>query len=133
MAGAKVLDSWALICYLEQEPGFEKIIDLFEKAAESSEPLLMCIVNWGEIYYHVSRRLGEARARDVERLIQTFPVTLVDATKDLTREAARLKAAKRMSYADCFAAALAKRMKADLYTGDREFREVEHAVRIVWI
>jgi predicted nucleic acid-binding protein len=77
--------------------------------------------------------LGEARAREVEQLIQTFPVTLVDATKDLTREAARLKSAKRMSYADCFAAALAKQMKADLYTGDRGFREVEHAVRIVWI
>jgi predicted nucleic acid-binding protein len=77
--------------------------------------------------------LGEARAREVERLFQTFPVTLVDATEDLTREAARLKAAKRMSYADCFAAALAKHMKTDLYTGDRKFREVEHAVRIVWI
>lgn len=133
MGGAKVLDSWALICYLEQEPGFEQIVDLFEKAAESSKPLLMCVVNWGEVYYHVARRLGEARAREVERLIQTFPITLVDATQDLTREAARLKAAKRMAYADCFAAALAKHMKADLYTGDREFREVEHAVTIVWI
>jgi hypothetical protein len=45
LAAAKVLDSWALLCYLEQKPGYEKMIELFEKAVESSKPLLMCIVN----------------------------------------------------------------------------------------
>jgi predicted nucleic acid-binding protein len=38
-----------------------------------------------------------------------------------------------MSLADCFAAALAMERRADVYTGDPEFREVESEVRIVWI
>jgi predicted nucleic acid-binding protein len=38
-----------------------------------------------------------------------------------------------MSLADCFAAALAIERKAEVYTGDPEFREVEKEVRIVWI
>ena len=38
-----------------------------------------------------------------------------------------------MSLADCFAAALAKAHKADLYTGDLEFKAVEHEIKIVWI
>jgi predicted nucleic acid-binding protein len=133
LAAAKVLDSWALLCYLEQEPGFEKIIDLFEKAIESSRPLLMCVINWGEVYYQVSRRFGDAKAQEIEQFIQTLPITLVEANKELTREAARIKATKRMAYADCFAVALARLKKAELYTGDSEFKCVERDVKVVWL
>jgi ribonuclease VapC len=133
LAVAKVLDSWALLCYLGQEPGYEKIIDLFEQAVESSKPLLMCIVNWGEIYYQVLRRFGDKKAQEVEQLIQTLPITLIEANKELTREAARIKAKKRMEYADCFAVALARLRKAELYTGDPEFKAVEKEIKIVWL
>jgi predicted nucleic acid-binding protein len=133
LAAAKVLDSWALLCYLEQEPGFEKMIDLFEKAVESSKPLLMCVVNWGEVYYQVARRFGDTKAQEIEKLIQTLPITLVEANKELTREAALIKATKRMAYADCFAVALTRLKKAELYTGDPEFRAVEKDVKVVWL
>jgi len=133
LAAAKVLDSWALLRYLEREPGYEKIIDLFERAVESSRPLLMCIVNWGEVYCQVARRFGEQKAQEIEKLIQTLPITLVEATKELTREAARVKAAKRMAYADCFAVALARLKKAEIYTGDPEFKVVEKDIKVVWL
>ena len=133
MAVAKVLDSWALLCYLEQEPGYEKIIELFEKAVESSKPLLMCIVNWGEVYYQVARRFGDQKALEIEHLIQTLPITLIEANKELTREAARIKTTKKMAYADCFAVALARLKKAELYTGDPEFRVVEKDIKVVWL
>jgi predicted nucleic acid-binding protein len=133
LAGPKVLDSWALLCYLEEEPGYEKVIHLFGEAAESSEPLLMCVINWGEVYYQVARRYGEPQAREIERLIQSFPIILVNADKELTREAARLKTDKKLAYADCFAAALAKMKKAELYTGDPEFKAVEKDVKIAWL
>jgi uncharacterized protein len=133
LAVAKVLDSWALLCYLGQEPGFEKMIGLFEKAVESSKPLLMCVVNWGEVYYQVARRFGDTKAQEIEKLIQTLPITLVEANKELTHEAARIKAIKRIAYADCFAVALARLRKAELYTGDPEFRAVEKDVKVVWL
>jgi len=133
LAVEKVLDSWALLCYLEQEPGFEKMIDLFEKAVESSKPLLMSIINWGEVYYQVARRYGEEKAQEIEQLIGTLPITLIEANKDITREAARLKTTRRMAYADCFAAALARLKKAELYTGDIEFKAVEKEIKIIWI
>jgi len=133
LAAVKVLDSWALLCYLEQEPGFEKMIDLFEKAVESSKPLLMCIVNWGEVYYQIVRRFGDQKAQEIEQLIQTFPITLVEANKELTREAALIKVTKRMAYADCFAVALARLKKAELYTGDPEFKAVEKDIKVVWL
>jgi predicted nucleic acid-binding protein len=133
LSGPKVLDSWALLCYLEEESGYEKIIHLFDKAAELSEPLLMSVINWGEVYYQVARRYGEPQAQEIERLIQSFPVRVIDADRELTREAARLKASKRLAYADCFAAALARSKKAELYTGDPEFKAVEKEVKVVWL
>lgn len=133
MAGPKVLDSWALLCYLEEEAGYEKIIHLFEKATELSEPLLMSVINWGEVYYQVARRYGEPQAREIERMIQSFPIAVIDADRELTREAARLKAGKPLAYADCFAAALAKIKKAELYTGDPEFKAVEKEVEVIWL
>jgi len=133
LTAAKVLDSWALLCYLEQEPGYEKIIELFEKAVDSSKPLLMCIINWGEVYYQITRRFGDQKAKEIEQLIETFPITLVEANKELTREAARVKATKRIAYADCFAVALARLKKAELHTGDPEFKVVEKAVKVVWL
>jgi ribonuclease VapC len=133
LAGPKVLDSWALLCYLEKEPGYEKIIHLFEEAAESSEPLLMCVINWGEVYYQVARQYGEPQAQEIERLIQSLPITVVNADKELTREAARLKTNKKLAYADCFAAALAQMKKAELYTGDPEFKAVEKDVKVTWL
>ena len=133
MAEDKVLDSWALLCYLEREPGFEKVIQAFEEAVETSRPLVMTVVNWGEVYYQVTRRFGEDRAREIERLIDSFPIVLVDIDRDLTREAARLKATQKMAYADCFAAALAKQRNAELFTGDPEFRSVEKEIKILWL
>jgi predicted nucleic acid-binding protein len=109
------------------------MIELFEKAVESSKPLLMCIVNWGEVYYQVARRFGDPKAQEIEQLIQTLPITLVEADKELTREAARIKTTKRMAYADCLAVALARLKKAELYTGDLEFKAVEKDIKVVWL
>jgi predicted nucleic acid-binding protein len=51
----------------------------------------------------------------------------------LTRQAAIYKAMHRMSYADCFAAALSKQKNAELLTGDPEFKAVEKDIRIHWL
>jgi ribonuclease VapC len=93
----------------------------------------MCVVNWGEVYYQVLRRFGDQKAQEIEQLIQALPITLVEANKELTREAARIKATKKMAYADCFAVALARLKKAELYTGDSEFKAVEKDIKVVWL
>jgi predicted nucleic acid-binding protein len=44
-----------------------------------------------------------------------------------------LKARGSIAYGDCFAAALAKMKKAEVVTGDKEFKQVEGEVRILWL
>jgi predicted nucleic acid-binding protein len=60
-------------------------------------------------------------------------VEIVEADWNLTRQAAAFKANGNISYADCFAAALAKLKKAELVTGDKEFKALEGEIKIVWL
>ena len=52
---------------------------------------------------------------------------------ELAARAAWFKLRGGISYADCFAAALAHRDGLPLITGDPEFRRVEDVVRIAWL
>ena len=65
--------------------------------------------------------------------MRALPINLVEANKELTLQAARLKAFHKMSYADCYAAALAMKKKCELMTGDKEFKQVEKEIKIRWI
>jgi len=132
-AALRVLDSHSLIAYLENETGVEKMIELLQVARDSGKTLLLSVVNWGEVYYITLREAGRERAEAVAHLISTLPIQVVPIDLDLTKQAAEFKAFKRMSYGDCFAAALAKLRKAELVAGDEEFRQVEKEVKILWI
>ena len=131
----KVLDSWALMAFLHDEPAAEEVEKLLVKSAEDKHKLLLCVVNWGEIYYSIARAEGEAVAEQKAADLATLAIELVPVTDDLqlVREAAKLKAAKKLAYADCFAAALAKLRGVEVVTGDPEFKEVEGEVKVAWL
>ncbi|MEI6232825.1 MAG: type II toxin-antitoxin system VapC family toxin [Planctomycetota bacterium] len=131
----KVLDSWAIMAFLRDEPAATEVEKLFVKSSEGKLVLLLCVLNWGEIFYSIARTDGIHAAEIATAQLKTLGIELVGVSDDLqlVREAARLKASKKMSYADCFAAALAKSRKAELVTGDPEFKEVERDVKIMWL
>ncbi len=128
-----VLDSYAVISFLQQQEGYEKVAAIIEEGATGDREIFFCVVNWGEVVYQAIRRGGESRARLAEDTISTLPIQLVEVNRDLTRQAAILKASHKMSYADCFAAALAMKKKGELVTGDNEFKQVEKDIKIRWI
>jgi len=132
-AAVRVLDSYSLIAYFEGEEGADKMIEIFKAARDSGRSLFLPVVNWGEVYYITLREAGRERAEEVAHLISTLPIQIIPADLELTKGAAELKASKKMSYADCFAAALAKLRRAELVTGDEDFRQVEGEVKILWI
>ena len=104
----RVLDAFALIAYLEKEQGYEKVKEALSKATDSEKKLLMSTVNWGEVYYILVRHYDLEKAGEILRLIETFPVELVPADEELTKQAALYKALKKLPYADSFAASLTK-------------------------
>lgn len=129
----KVLDSWALMAFFEDEPAAEAVEKILEQAAAEKHKLLISVVNWGEVYYNTAREVSAAAAEQKLREIATMPIEVVGADLPLTKLAAHYKATKRMSYADCFGVALAKFRNAELVTGDPEFKEVEKEIKIHWL
>lgn len=128
-----VLDSWAIMSYLQGEPSAEKVAEIIADAHDDSVPLLMSVVNAGEVWYIIARRTSAADAdRSIHELKQ-LGIRLVDVDWDLAHDAGRFKAKHRMSFADCFAAALAKQRNSNLVTGDHEFKQVAADLTITWL
>lgn len=61
------------------------------------------------------------KARENRRSLLQSPIRFVEVDNDLVWEAAEIKAAQVLAYADAFAVALTVRLKAVLVTGDPEF------------
>lgn len=130
---SSVLDSYAVLVFLFRQKGYEGILDLFERAVDAEKLLLIASPNWAEVRTMVERKAGPDRWPEVRRKLLGLPIEIVPVDQDLAEAAGALKAQHRMSLADCFAAALAKQHKADLYTGDPEFAAVEKEIKIVWL
>lgn len=132
-AKALVLDSWSVIAYLEDEPSGQQVADLIAGAHEEGIPIYMTVVNAGEVWYIIAREISEKEANSSIKQLRELRIQFVDVDWELTQEAAQFKSQYKMSYADCYAAALAKTRKADLVTGDAEFKAVEEQVKIQWV
>jgi ribonuclease VapC len=129
----KILDAFALIAFLQDEPGAQIVEDLILQAQAGKINLAVCVVNLGEVWYSIFRTTSFETAEHYVQQIQGMPVEIVDADWSLTRQAAIYKAKGNISYADCFAAALAKLSKGAVVTGDKEFEALENEVEIVWL
>jgi len=130
---AIVLDSWAILAYLEDESAGQQVADIIANAHEHGIPLMMSTVNAGEVWYILAREISDAEADKGIDDLRQLGIKFIDADWKLARLAGTFKSKNRMSFADCFAAALAKENKAELITGDREFKQVESEIKISWL
>ncbi len=128
-----VLDSYAIITFLFKEKGHEKVLKLFEWAAENDVINYITAPNWTEVRYIVQRKVGAVKWEEVRQKLLRLPFEIIPADQTLAELAGEIKALYKMSLADCFAAALAKMKKLEVYTGDPEFQEVESDIKIVWL
>jgi ribonuclease VapC len=128
-----VLDSYALLAYFRDEAGAETVEKLLNKAATGNKPLHMTEVNYAEVKYMLLRKDGPAAWAAAAEVLAGLPIEFHPANRPLANLAADFKARHPLSLADAFAAALAKEKKAELVTGDPEFKAVEKEIRILWL
>ncbi len=74
MAASPVLDSFALLSFLRDEPGGEKVAALLEKAGQREQPAQMTEVNYAEIQYIIRRKDGDATWRVVANELPALPI-----------------------------------------------------------
>ena len=119
-----VLDSFAILAYLGDEEGADKVELLIENAERDKIRLFMCYVNLGEVYYITAREFGTVRANEIIAIVKRLPIEFVEVDEGLVLTAGRVKAMYSLSYADAFVVATAIDKNATIVTGDREFEGV---------
>ena len=133
MAATQVLDSYALLALLRDEPGAEIVAGLLERAGQQNRSVHMTEVNDAEVQYTIRRKDGETVWASIAGELLAAPIEFHAADRRLADVAAGFKARFKISLAAAFAAALAKERKAELVTGDPEFRALEKEIKIRWL
>lgn len=126
---AAIIDAWALLAYLRAEEPGASVMRRYLRCARSGKlRLLLNVVNLGEIFYRLIQLIGEEQASERLAQIKSLPIELVMVREPLALEAARIKAAHPLSYADAFAVATGRAEKAPVITGDPEILALPPAV-----
>ncbi len=128
-----LLDSYALLRFIQKEAGDRQVKAILEDVQKGKARAMLNVINLGEIIYTVQRRFGQQKKLDVVMNIGRLGIEILPAPNDLVFRAAELKARFSMSYADTFAVASAIEHGATVVTGDPEFRQVKHLIKILWI
>jgi PIN domain nuclease of toxin-antitoxin system len=110
----KVIDTWAIIAFLRNEPGGETALQSFEGG-------LLSYVNLAEVLSRLARDGVELNAaRD---LIDRFGLTYVEPNLADVLDVGRMPSRLGFSLGDKFCIALARRFGAPLVTADRAFAD----------
>lgn len=129
---SRVLDSWAIVAWVQKEPAAPLVRQFLLDAAAGDTQLLMSWYNAAEAFYTLAKRRGHAAAEEFLSRLPSLPVRLVLPNEDGIIAAARIKAAYPVAFGDAFAIALAQAEGASVITGDNEIRQCG-AVPVDWI
>ena len=119
-----VLDTSAIIAFLEDEIGADTVQDLLEKAKDDAVIIFIVFISFMEVYYITWQEKGPSEAQRRNTLIGKLAIQRVESTEELSLIAGELKAKYRISLADAWIAAVAKHKGAILVHKDPEFEQV---------
>ena len=133
MIRSYVLDANAILDLAENGPGSDRVHQLMRSALRESNPLLISVVNWGEIFYISWQQRGEELARRTMAGLSRLPIQTVGVGLDQASKAAEIKAVHKIPYVDCIAAALAEIRNATLVTSDLDLQKLGRRIPILWL
>jgi uncharacterized protein len=119
-----VLDANALYRFLTGGPGADTVNRLFKQARDAEQPVLMSVINWGEVYYTIAKAEGFEETSRIMGRVRLLPLAILDAGETVTTTAAQLKAGHGLPYADCFAVATAARDGVLVTSDAKDFKKI---------
>jgi PIN domain nuclease of toxin-antitoxin system len=125
-----ILDSYALIAFLQQENGWKKIKELFIEASNRKTELYMSIINLAEVKYIMKRR--KRLTAQMIGAIDALPIK-IESADEYIEEVIDIKASFAVSLGDCFGAALAIKNACPIITSDPEFKKLELVIDVEWL
>jgi PIN domain nuclease of toxin-antitoxin system len=130
---AYVLDSSALLRYIDDEAGADRVEEIFGACVAGRAGMHISAVQWGEVAGNLRKRLG---ASHEARIMSSLPTEceIVPASGERAVRAAGIKVDRKVAYADAFALDLAMD-SADhvLVTADYGFKYVADMTNIEFL
>jgi predicted nucleic acid-binding protein len=129
-----VLDSSALIRYIDSEAGATRVNALLKECVARRAAVCISAVQWGEVTGNLRQRLGATQETRILSAILPSEVEIVSVSADRAVRAAEIKVDRKVSYADAIALELAMSF-ADhlLVTADYDFKDVADLARIEFL
>ena len=124
-----VLDTSAILAYLEDEDGAEDVEELLIKAENKKISVYVSFATLAEVFYITMGEKGEEEALKRINLIKSLAVEVVESSESITLTAGKLKATNRISFADAYIAAIGKELNAVLVHKDPEFENVKPSLK----
>ncbi len=128
-----LFDAFPLLCWLQEEPGYELVDNLLTEAETGKSSISMHIINLGEVFYRLCRVSSMKRGEEILEKIRLLPIRILSISDEEVMAAAKIKAKYPISYADAFAVAKALQSGAMVVTGDPEYKKVSKIVEILWV
>lgn len=131
----KVLDSWALIAFFEDGPSAGVVEDLLDQASNNKHRLFLSLINWAEIYSTTMQQVSVEVADKHVEMLRHLPIEIVGVAPDIdmAKQAAIYMVRYEISFANAFAAALAKEKRCELVTGDAAFQALDGEIKLHWL
>jgi uncharacterized protein len=125
-----VLDTSAILCVLEDEPGADVVEERLTAAQARQIQLGASCVSLVEVYYKAHQSEGQQNARKLITTVKSWPVEFIYPDETLCLVAGEMKALFPVSFADAFVAATAREAKAVLFHKDPEFESLRGTVKL---
>ena len=124
-----VLDTSALLCLKENEPGASEVEALLRQQGKKGA-VFVSFMSVMELAYILKQEQGETAAHQGILQLKQLPVQIIESDEPLGLAAARIKAGHKLSVADAWIAATAERLGATLVHKDPEFELLAKLIRL---
>lgn len=129
-----VLDSSAVLRYIDREAGADRVITIFKACVRRQAEARVSAVQWGEIAGILRRKVGASNQNRILDSLIPLELEIVPASGERAVRAAELRVDRNISYADAFALEMAMESTDHiLVTADYGFKTVADQARIEFL
>ena len=129
-----VLDASAVLRFIDQEAGVERLSQIFQEALLGQAWVVMPAVHYGEVIGISFKRGGESLAARAAERLQDLRVEVVSADAARSAKSAIIHTVHKIPYADSFAVELATdSVEYRLITADFDFIPAEQLISIEFL
>lgn len=126
-----LLDTSALLCLRDDEPGADRVAEVLALAQAGQAECLGCFITLMEVMYRVWRDESKAQAQLAYEQCLALPMAWIHETPQLLTAAAQIKTSWPLSLADAWIAASAQQAGAILLHKDPEFSGISMAQELL--